>query len=99
MKRFIYKTLNDHLGRKQISLIVGARQVGKTTLLKQLQAGLDSKKEVTHFFSLEDREVLDLLNESPKNLLQLISRPTKNRRTFVLIDEIQYLEDPSNFLK
>jgi len=99
MKRFIYKTLKDHLGRRQISLIVGARQVGKTTLLKQLQAELDAEKEVVHFFSLEDREILELLNESPKNLLQLISRPNKSRRTFVLIDEIQYLEDPSNFLK
>lgn len=99
MKRFVYKEIVDHFQRKQISLIIGARQVGKTTLLKQLNEELLSRNETVFSFSLEDKEILDLLNENAKNLFQIISKPNKSKKTYVLIDEIQYLEDPSNFLK
>lgn len=99
MKRFIYQKLKEHLYQKHISLIVGARQVGKTTLLRQLHSELNARQEVAYSFSLEDREILDLLNANAKNLLQLIPKPTSQQTTFVLIDEIQYLNDPSNFLK
>ena len=99
MERLLYYDIVDDLSSKHISLIIGARQVGKTTLLKQLESKLNNENKVVHYFSLEDREILDLLNENPKNLLQLISKPNGNDRLYILIDEIQYLKDPSNFLK
>lgn len=98
MKRFIYHHLIDHLPKKQITLLVGARQTGKTTLLRQIHDHVKAEKQPVFFLSMEDRQTLDLLNESPKNLFQLIPA-IKNKRTVVLIDEIQYLENPSNFLK
>ena len=99
MKRFLFSKLTDHLKSKQISLIIGARQVGKTTLLKQIQDFLTSKKETVFYITLEDREILDLLNKNAKNLLQIISNLNSDKMIYILIDEIQYLEDPSNFLK
>lgn len=99
MKRFLFSYLVEHFDKKQISLLIGARQVGKTTLLKQLQLKLKADKKIVHYFSLEDHEILRLLDQNPKNLLQLIERPGINRRIYVLIDEIQYLKNPSNFLK
>ncbi len=99
MKRFLYKQLVEHVDKRQISLVIGARQVGKTTLLKQLQLKLKTDNKSVHYFSLEDIEILDLLDQTPKNLMQLIERPDINRRVYVLIDEIQYLKNPSNFLK
>lgn len=98
MKRDIFKQLITHLDRDQISLIVGARQVGKTTILNQLTDYLNLNKKPNHFISLEDKDILALLNEHPKNLLQLV--PILNEtKSYILIDEIQYLNDPSNFLK
>ena len=98
MKRDIFKQLVTHLDNDQISLIVGARQVGKTTILNQLADYLKLNRQPNHFISLEDKTILALLNEHPKNLLQLV--PILNgTKSFILIDEIQYLEDPSNFLK
>lgn len=99
MKRFLYKQLIEHLPKKQISLLVGARQVGKTTLLRQIFDELKQRKEAAFFLTLEDRRILDLLNETPQNLAQLIPMTTEQDRIYVLVDEVQYLADPSNFLK
>ena len=99
MKRFLYSDLIEHLPKKQVTLLVGARQVGKTTLLRQVQDHLKAERETAFFFSLEDRQTLQLLNESPKNLFQLIPAPVDGARTTILMDEIQYLDDPTNFLK
>ncbi len=99
MKRHIYRQLIEHIARKQITLLVGARQVGKTTLLRQIQQHLKETRKPVFFFSLEDRQTLRLLNEDPKKLFQLIPATAERERLYVLIDEIQYLDDPSHFLK
>jgi predicted AAA+ superfamily ATPase len=72
MKRRLYGSLIEHLPKKQITLLVGSRQTGKTTLLRQVQEYLKAEKRSVFFLSLEDRQTLALLNENPKNLFQLI---------------------------
>ncbi|MFO7811038.1 MAG: AAA family ATPase, partial [Candidatus Delongbacteria bacterium] len=99
MERKLKKDIEKDLQAKHISLIIGARQTGKTTILKQILSGLKNKKKSAFYLTLEDKEILKMLNENPKNLLQLIAKPEENERRYVLIDEIQYLNDPSNFLK
>jgi predicted AAA+ superfamily ATPase len=99
VKRFLYQSLIDHLPKKQVTLLVGARQVGKTTLLRQVQDHLKVAGETSFFLSLENRQTLQLLNNDPQNLFQLIPATVSGSRIVVLIDEIQYLDDPSNFLK
>lgn len=90
----------DYLYKDEIMLFIGARQAGKTTILKQLQNFLLSKNENTYFLNLEDPEYLSLLNESPKNLFRIFPLDISNKnKKFVFIDEIQYLKNPSNFLK
>ena len=39
INRFLYKTLNDKLFKGKIIILTGARQVGKTTLLRQIVQG------------------------------------------------------------
>ena len=99
MERNLYAQLVDHLQHKQISLLVGARQTGKTTLLRQIRSHLEAEKLPVFFLSMEDRQTLNDLNEDPKNLFQLIPSTVEQERIIILIDEIQYLDDPSNFLK
>jgi predicted AAA+ superfamily ATPase len=41
-------------------------------------------------------DYLTAFNQSPKNLLRLIPR---DKKVIVFVDEIQYLKNPSNFLK
>lgn len=86
------------LDNNEILLFVGARQVGKTTILKQLETFLKENNRSVFFLNLEDPDYLGLLNKSPKNLFKIFTLDSV-RKNFILIDEIQYLNNPSNFLK
>jgi len=96
--RKIYQTLLDHLPRKEFAIITGARQTGKTTLIEQLKQEFDKVKQENYMLSAEDPVLLKTLNEHPENIFQFIPQP-ENKRIILFIDEIQYLENPSNFLK
>ncbi len=82
----------------EILLFIGARQAGKTTILKQIQQGLEKEENICYFLNLEDPEYLELLNKSPKNLFKIFPLDL-SKRNYVFIDEVQYLDDPSRFLK
>ena len=95
--RSITPKIIKNLEKEDILLIVGARQVGKTTLLKQLIKVFKERSAQYFYFTLEDRELLEVLDKHPNNIFQYI--PQNTQKTYLLIDEIQYLKDPSNFLK
>ena len=97
MKRNIFETLLAHLEKKEFTILTGARQTGKSTLLQQLENYCKEKKMPTIFLNLENKNILSELNKSPLNILNFL--PTTENRTIIFIDEIQYLDDPSNFLK
>lgn len=90
--------IQKYLDRDEILLIIGARQSGKTTLLHQIEDILKEQNQTSYFLNLEDPDYLSLLNRSPKNLFKIFSFDL-TQKTFVLIDEVQYLDNPSNFLK
>ncbi|MCF6182095.1 ATP-binding protein [Lutibacter sp.] len=98
-QRFLYKELKENLNKKHIALIIGPRQVGKTTLMLQLYKWLKQQSKKTFFLSLEDKDIKNAFNEHPEQLFNFIPPNSEHERTVVFIDEIQYLEDPSNFLK
>jgi len=97
IKRKLFRELVAHLSKKEFSIITGARQTGKSTLLRQLEDHCKLSGMPVVFLNLENRSILDEFNQSPLNVLKYI--PTTDKRTTVLIDEVQYLDDASNFLK
>ena len=97
--RLLFNNIHKHLDKKQITLILGARQTGKTTLLKQVQSSLADSDRPATYISLEDKEILTAFNQRPDNLFQFIPPSENGKRQFIFIDEVQYLDDPSNFLK
>ena len=52
IKRTIFEDLKSHLKQKEISLIVGPRQAGKTTLMLLLKEYLERKGQKIIFFNL-----------------------------------------------
>lgn len=97
IRRKLFEDLQAHLLKKEYSVITGARQTGKSTLLKQLEVYCKEMGVPVVFLNLENKTILSELNENPLNLLKFMPEP--NKRTVALVDEIQYLDDPSNFLK
>jgi len=97
IRRKLFEDLQAHLLKKEFSIITGARQTGKSTLLRQLETYCRETEIPVVFLNLENKTFLAELNENPLNLLKFMPEP--NTRTIALVDEIQYLDDPSNFLK
>ncbi|MDR0603893.1 MAG: ATP-binding protein [Bacteroidales bacterium] len=97
MVRSLFQPLLRHLLKKEFTIMTGARQTGKSTLLKQLNEHCKNTGMPSIFLNLENKDVKEHLNESPFNLLTYL--PVTEERVIVFIDEIQYLQDPSNFLK
>jgi predicted AAA+ superfamily ATPase len=97
MIRNLFEKVLQHIDKKEFSIITGARQTGKSTLMRQLNEHCKKANVPTVFLNLENKAVLDELNRSPLNVLSYL--PDTEKRAVVFVDEVQYLTDPSNFLK
>lgn len=98
IKRKLFPELMDHLTHKEMSLIIGPRQAGKTTLMEMLKEHLDNSGERTLFLNLDiewDRPHF----ESQAALLKKIELELGRQQGFVFMDEIQRKEDAGRFLK
>lgn len=98
IKRDILEDLINHLNKKEISLIIGPRQVGKTTLMNFLKDYLDSKNEKSIYLNL-DFETDSKYFVSQVSLIEKIKLELGNKKGFVFIDEIQRKENAGLFLK
>lgn len=96
-RRFVFDRLVAHLPNKRFSIIVGARQTGKSTVMDQLLKHCKGLGYATASLNAEHKDVRENLNEAPENLFQYL--PDTKEKVYVFIDEIQKLDDPTNFLK
>lgn len=87
---YIKRTLENFLGKATgqfpVMLVVGPRQVGKTTILRHL------RKKGRTYVTLDDPTLATLAKEEPSLFLQRFKPP-------VLIDEIQYAPELLPFIK
>lgn len=98
-KRFLYHSLIKYLDHKNALVITGMRQVGKTTLMKQvydeislpkLWFDFDNPLDLLHFENIDYEAVYNkLLKESG----------AKSGRLYVFIDEIQNLPEITKIIK
>ncbi|MEK9129864.1 MAG: ATP-binding protein [Patescibacteria group bacterium] len=102
-KRKIIDEILKFIKLEEIIVLHGARQVGKTHILLWLENYLKNKKEDVYYLDLEDsryKKILDLgVDEFINHLKEEGHAPQIHKKTFVFIDEIQYLKNPSEFLK
>ena len=73
MQRKLLIKLQQHIAQKEFTILTGARQTGKSTLLKNLQAYCNKNNMPTIFLNLENKLLLDDLNQNPLNVLLLFS--------------------------
>lgn len=101
--RKILDNILNWINDPQILLLIGSRQVGKTCLLHLI---IDSLKKTNipqntiHFFDLTIPNNLNNLNSFDRFIELLKSKDVDfTNRNYIFIDEIQYLDDPTTFLK
>ena len=90
---------------ERLVVLLGARQVGKTSIMHLLMDKLLNAKRVERnrvfYFDLEDMSLLEIVNKGIDEFIAFLEANGANLKEgcFVFLDEIQYMENPSNFLK
>jgi len=102
IKRHIFDKVAKHLSNKEMTVIIGPRQVGKTVLLKQLREFLLTEKKITpeniYNFNLDiifDRTLFD----SQTDFIKFVKQRSVKSKIYVFIDEAQKINNAGVFLK
>lgn len=101
-KRKIYNSIKNKFDGKHFIILTGPRQCGKTTVLKQLYEHRKKENLPAAWVNFENPTIVKAANEHPDNILHMFAfqqQSLENERLFLFIDEVQYLDNPSNFLK
>ncbi|MBQ6237797.1 MAG: ATP-binding protein [Bacteroidales bacterium] len=85
IERFLYKIIEDKLFKGKVIVLAGARQVGKTTLLKQILRN----KEGVLWLNGDEMQVQNLFNNASAD--RLLSEFGNNK--IVILDEAQRIKD------
>jgi len=102
-KRKIIEELLKVINLEEVIVLHGARQVGKTHILLWLKDYLSKKKEDVYYIDLEDSRYKRILDAGVDEFLAHLKEEghalAPGKKAFIFIDEIQYLNNPSEFLK
>jgi predicted AAA+ superfamily ATPase len=103
--RIIHRDILDEIRRfydtPDVLVVHGARQVGKTCLMRLMQDDLRAAGKETHYIDLEDALLLAVLDDGPDALIAYLEQSgvLSERKLNLFVDEIQYLANPSSFMK
>ena len=98
--RALLPTLLENLDRKRILVLVGSRQVGKSSLMYLLIDALIRQRRVAatdiYYFNLDDLKLHELFESLP-DFVRFVG--AGKSRKYVFLDEVQRLTNPGLFLK
>jgi uncharacterized protein len=92
IQRKIFSILNKELKKEKITAITGARQIGKTTAMKQIYSKI---KEKSNFITFDDISTKNLFEENPDLFIEQHIKPYE----VIFIDEFQYARKGGKILK
>ena len=98
INREVYKKIEQHLSKKEITIISGIRQCGKSTILHELKKKLEQNGKKTVFLNFDfdaDKKFL----ETQETLVNKLRFEFGNKKGYVFIDEIQRRENAGIYLK
>lgn len=95
LKRNVYQGIIADIKRKEVSIIIGPRQVGKTTLLKEVFSFCTQKKIKCIYYNLEMPHDLSVFGGD----LQKVLNDTCTGKKVIMIDEFHYLPNATRFFK
>lgn len=95
LRRPYFNRLWNEAEERKISILLGARQVGKSTLLRQLEAEAKRHGLPTNFYDLEQPSDLKRLAGGAEEVVHELS----GKARVVFIDEFHYLKNASKIFK
>lgn len=98
LQRKVYLELKKHLSQPEISLILGPRQAGKTTIMLKMADDLQREGKPYAYFNLDVVED-KLYFKTQHTLLEQIKKTVGQPPAVVFIDEVHRLENAGLFLK
>ena len=103
IKRSIFSTLIEDLKKKKITVLLGARQVGKTYLIKKIIEKLLADREADpkqiFYFNFDAFNLIDLLENDRDFIDFLKSYGLTNKRTYIFLDEAQRIPEVGLLIK
>ena len=96
IRRKCVDSLLAEVNRKEVSILLGPRQVGKTYLLKQLRQMFESQGLSTHYYNLELPSDLLIFQKSDQGVFDML---TQSDAQVIFIDEFHYLPNASHIFK
>lgn len=88
IQRDLRAVLESKIGKGKVLLLIGPRQVGKTTLLKNILTSVSSEKKV-QFWNCDESDVRQFLSEANSAKLKSFV----GNSDFIVIDEAQRVKD------
>ncbi|MFM7457345.1 MAG: AAA family ATPase [bacterium] len=93
--REVFSFLTENLAEREVLILLGARQVGKTFLMRELESFLLLKKKKVKFFDLELPDHSRLFDRDKSELYSFLTEDCD----YLFIDEFQYFENASKLFK
>lgn len=93
--RSIFNKLKADFSKKEATILVGPRQVGKTFLLRKLHQEAIRSHQKSVFFDLEQPTDLARFNRSEGEIVEMLRQSGE----VIFIDECQYLKNASKIFK
>lgn len=88
IQRDLKAVLESKIGKGKVLLLIGPRQVGKTTLLKNILTSVSSEKKV-QFWNCDESDARQFLSEANSSKLKSFV----GNSDFIVIDEAQRVKD------
>lgn len=101
VKRILFDEIKEWFLEDKIIIIKGTRRAGKTTLLSQIRDYLSEYGEKTIYISV-DQELTSPIFSEPKYFIRYLKEQygvDEEKRTYILLDEFQYIKEAGLFLK
>ena len=93
--RSVFAELAKEIGRPEVSILLGPRQVGKTFLLHELQKQARNMSLRTRYYDLELPPDLMTFNKTDAEIFQMLTQNVDA----IFIDEFHYMKNASKIFK
>ncbi|MBU2578776.1 ATP-binding protein [Patescibacteria group bacterium] len=102
IKRELFSDIIKHLGKPEMTLITGSRQVGKTILLLQLKDWLIREKNIASenifYYNLDFIQDWQIFQDQT-HFIEFLKDRSQKEKIYVFIDEAQKAKDAAKFFK